>query len=167
MLGQNSLQSSTRSVQLHLRRALRNTKGHGDCRLREIVDVPQEQQLTVMRGQIPNRSAHVELERQEIEAPGGRPIVDVSVLIEADRDRAASPVTVRLAMDDRAQPRDRMLGDGPVAEAAPGADQRLLSDVGGIVGGGDATRLSQASTGRGLPVELPFGGQLRTGVKRF
>jgi hypothetical protein len=71
-------------MQLHFGRALRDPEGKGNGRLREVVDVPQEQQLTVMRGQIPNRSAHIDLERQEIEAPSGGPVVNISVLIEAD-----------------------------------------------------------------------------------
>ncbi len=143
-------------MQLHLGRALGDPEGQGNGRLREVVDVPQEQQLTVMRGQIPNRSAHIDLERQEIEAPSGGPVMDVAVLIEADCGCVTPPVTMGFAVDDRAQPGDRMLGNYAIAEAAPGANQGLLGDVGSVVGGGYATGFAQASRGCDVPVEFAF-----------
>jgi hypothetical protein len=49
-----------------------------------------------------------------------------------------------------------MLGHHAIAEAAPGTDQRLLGDVGSVVGGGYAMGFAQAARGCDVPVEFAF-----------
>ncbi len=94
-------------------------------------------------------------------------LFDVAMLVEADRGRVSGPVAERLAPHNRAQPRDRMVRHGAVAQAPPSPDHGLLGDVGGVVGCGHPAGLTQAAIGGPLPVQIVMEQELRIAMKRF
>lgn len=83
VLGQNLLQPPACPVQPHLGRALGDPEGAGDGGLREVVDVPQRQQLTVLRGQTANCSAHIHLQWEQIKPFGSGSVVQLEVFVQA------------------------------------------------------------------------------------
>lgn len=87
VLGQDLLQPPTGPVQSHLGSALGDPESAGDGGLSQVVDVPQGQQLTVLRGQTANCSAHIHLQGQEIDPIGSGSIVQFEVIVEARRGR--------------------------------------------------------------------------------
>ena len=62
MVSQNLLQPPAGPVEPYLGRAFGDSEGAGHSGLSQVVDVPQGQQLTVLRGQTANCSAHIHLQ---------------------------------------------------------------------------------------------------------
>jgi hypothetical protein len=154
VLGQNLLQPPTGPMQAHLGSALGDPQGARHGGLCQIVDVPQSQQLTVLRGQTANCSAHIHLQWQQIEPIGSDSVAQVEVVIEAGSGCRPVAMAKSFAPHDRAQPRGRMVRDRPIPQTPPHPDHRLLSDVGGVVGPRDPTGLAKALRGELIPVEI-------------
>ena len=167
VLGQDLLKPSASPVQPHLGSALGNPERAGHGGLREIVDVPQGQQLTVLRGQTANRTAHIHLQRQQIQPIGSGSVVQIAVVVEADRRGRARAVAEGLPADNSPQPRGGSIGNGSVPKAAPHPDHRLLGDVVGVVGSGDAPSLTQTPAGEAIPVQTGPKEEICIVMKRF
>ncbi|HET6506035.1 MAG TPA: hypothetical protein VFG42_04555 [Baekduia sp.] len=154
VLGQNLLQPSACPMQAHLGGAFGDPQGARHGGLRQIVDVPQRQQLTVLRGQTANGSAHIHLQWQQIKPIGSDSVAQIEVIVEARSGCRLVAMPKSFVANDRAQPRARLVGHRAVPQAPPHADHRLLGDVSGVVGPGHAAGFAEAPRREFGPVEI-------------
>jgi hypothetical protein len=138
-------------VQPHLRSAFGDPESARDGRLCQVVDVPQGQQLTVLRGQTANSSAHIHLQGQQIKPIGSGSVAQIDLFVKARSGCRPVAVAKSFPSDDRAQPRFRVLGLDAGPQAPPHADQGLLGDVRGVVGIRDAAGLAEAPIAQIIP----------------